>query len=52
MTILALLCLAVLLLATLAVDTEGKEGMIVGKLFLFAMAAIPFAVLLVGLVRG
>lgn len=52
MTVVALLCLAVILIAVLTVETQGKEGAIAGKIALFVMLAIPFAVLLVGLVRG
>lgn len=52
MTIIALTCLAFLLTCILVVPTEDGDGKAGAKMVAFIILAIPFAVLLVGLVRG
>jgi hypothetical protein len=52
LTIIALMCLAFLLACIVLVPTEDGDGKAGAKLVAFIILAIPFAVLLVGLVRG
>jgi len=51
LTIIALMCLAFLLVVFAMSNTDNRDQ-VIGKLIAFVFVAIPFAVLLVGLVRG